>query len=114
LCNWLHKARGNAKQESKQEVERELTGRETERWEPSTSSFISAGRLPQTGRHYELRQPIPIEENRFGFEAEITVKVKVAKRRCGYTQWASVIGNEPTRKARKLAGTMACGQCGVW
>jgi hypothetical protein len=32
-ATWLHKAREMPKEEFKQEVERELTGRETEPWE---------------------------------------------------------------------------------
>jgi hypothetical protein len=60
----------------------------------------------------EIIQSIPIEENRFGFEPEITVKI--AKRRLriyeiGISYWAA-----PTNKARKSAGRTGFAASGAY
>jgi len=46
----------------------------------------------------EVIQSVPIEENRFGFEPEITLKV--AKRRLRIYEWTSVIGDEPMKRVK--------------
>ena len=57
----------------------------------------------------EIIQSIPIEENRFGFEPEITVKV--ARRNCAFTRSASATGGAPTKRAKRSDGRTACAPC---
>ena len=56
-------------------------------------------------------QSIAIEEDRFGFEPEITVKI--AKRRLRIYEVGISYWGRPTRKARRLAGRMVCVRYGV-
>jgi len=59
----------------------------------------------------EIIQSIPIEEERFGFEPEITVKI--AKRRLRIYEVASAIWAGPT-KSKKIGwqdGLRPCGAC---
>ena len=44
-ATWLHKAREMPKEQFKQEVEKELTGKETEPWESTTSNSTRASML---------------------------------------------------------------------
>ena len=44
-ATWLHKAREMPKEQFKQEVEKELTGKETEPWEITTSNSTRASML---------------------------------------------------------------------
>ena len=59
----------------------------------------------------EVLQSIRIEEDRFGFEPEVTAKV-AARRRGASTRSASATTAAPTPRARRSAGATACAP--VW
>jgi hypothetical protein len=59
----------------------------------------------------EVLRGIRIEEDRFGFEPEITAKV--ARLGVRFTRWASRIRAEPTRTARRSAGATASARSSV-
>ena len=59
----------------------------------------------------EVLESISIEEDRFGFEPEITAKV--AAGHGGSSRSASPTAAARTRRARRSAGEMACGRCGA-
>jgi len=60
----------------------------------------------------DIIQSIPLEEKRFGFEPEITVKIAKRKLRIyevGISYWAV-----PMKRARKFNGRTECVRSGVW
>ena len=59
----------------------------------------------------EIIQSIPIEENRFGFEPEITVKV--ARRKLRIYEVASATGDAPMKRVRRSDGRTAYAPCTV-
>ena len=60
----------------------------------------------------EVLQQITIEENRFGFEPEITAKI-AKLRRAASTRSASPTTAAPTKRARRSAGRTASGRSGA-
>jgi glycosyltransferase involved in cell wall biosynthesis len=60
----------------------------------------------------EIIQSIPLEEKRFGFEPEITVKI--AKRELRIYESASATGAERMKKARRFNVRMAYARSGAW
>ena len=60
----------------------------------------------------EVIQSIPLEENRFGFEPEVTVKI--AKRNLRVYEVGISYWGARTQKARKSAGKTASAPCGAW
>ncbi len=59
----------------------------------------------------DIIQSIPLEEKRFGFEPEITVKI--AKRKTAHLRSASAIGAVRMKRARKSNGRTDCAHSGA-
>ncbi len=60
----------------------------------------------------EIIQSVTIEEDRFGFEPEITAKI--AAKGCAFTRWRSPTMDGPMPRGRRSAGRMVLAPSGAF